>query len=62
MNIAELLAKEIAEKHAGLVETIAQGKAASHEDYKYMCGQLLAYTMVLHRIKDLKDKEERSDD
>lgn len=61
MDLFETIAKEIDEKVTQLKDHLAAGRAQTHEDYKYLCGEITGLLYVRGYLLDLKSHLENSD-
>ena len=61
MDLFEAITKEIDEKVTQLKDHLAAGRAQTHEDYKYLCGEITGLLYVRGYLLDLKSHLETSD-
>ena len=62
MNAFEILIKQADEKIEQLKDYLAEGKAASFEEYKKLCGEVRGLLIMRGYTLDLKQRLENSDD
>ena len=62
MNALELLVQQADEKITQLKDHLAEGKAASYEEYKSLCGEIRGLLTARQYILDLKQRMENSDE
>ena len=62
MNAFEILIKQADEKIEQLKDYLAEGKAASFEEYKKLCGEVRGLLIMRGYTLDLKQRMENADD
>ena len=62
MDVFEILIKQADEKIEQLKDYLAEGKAASFEEYKKLCGEVRGLLIMRGYTLDLKQTMENSDD
>lgn len=62
MDALELLIQQADEKISQLKDHLAEGKAASYEEYKALCGEIRGLLIARGNTLDLKKNLESSDD
>ena len=62
MDVFEILIKQADEKIEQLKDYLAEGKAASFEEYKKLCGEVRGLLIMRGYTLDLKQRLENSDD
>lgn len=62
MDALDLLVQQTDEKIVLLREHVAEGKAATFEEYKRLCGEIRGLLIARGYALDLKQKLEHSDD
>lgn len=62
MNALELLVQQADEKITQLKDHLAEGKAASYEEYKSLCGEIRGLLIARGYTLDLKKNLEESDE
>ena len=62
MDAFEVLIQQTDEKIAQLKDHLAEGKAASFEEYKRLCGEIRGLLLARGYIVDLQQKMEYSDE
>lgn len=61
MDLFDTVTKEIDDKVSQLKDHLAGGRAQTHEDYKYLCGEIKGLLYVRGYLLDLKTNLENSD-
>ena len=61
MDLFETITKEIDDKVSQLKDHLAAGRAQTHEDYKYLCGEITGLLYVRGYLLDLKSHLKNSD-
>ena len=62
MDVLELLDQQADEKISQLKDHLAEGKAASYEEYKALCGEIRGLLIARGNALDLKKNLEESDE
>lgn len=62
MDVFEILIKQADEKIEQLKDYLAEGKAASFEEYKKLCGEVRGLLIMRGYTLDLKQRMENADD
>jgi hypothetical protein len=62
MDALDLLVQQTDEKVAQLKDHLAEGKAASFEEYKRLCGEIRGLLTARGYVLDLRSKLENSDE
>ena len=62
MDVFEILIKQADEKIEQLKDYLAEGKAASFEEYKKLCGEVRGLLIMRGYTLDLKHRMENADD
>lgn len=62
MDVLELLVQQADEKISQLKDHLAEGKAASYEEYKALCGEIRGLLIARGNALDLKKNLEESDE
>lgn len=62
MDALELLVQQADEKISQLKDHLAEGKAASYEEYKALCGEIRGLLIARGNTLDLKKNLEESDE
>ena len=62
MDALELLVQQADEKISQLKDHLAEGKAASYEEYKALCGEIRGLLIARGNALDLKKNLEESDE
>ena len=62
MNALELLVQQADEQITQLKDHLAEGKAASYEEYKSLCGEIRGLLIARGYTLDLKKNLEESDE
>lgn len=52
------LRRKVEESVQNRADNVASGGAATHEEYRYLCGEIAGLRMVLRIMEDLHDDEE----
>lgn len=61
MDALDKIIQEMDEKVAQLKDHLAAGRAQTHEDYKYLCGEITGLLFARGYVLDLKSYMEHSD-
>lgn len=62
MDIFEVLIEQADDKVTQLKDYLAEGKAATYEEYKALCGEIKGLLIARGNVLDLKQKAENSDE
>jgi hypothetical protein len=62
MDAFDVLTQQVDEKVAQLKDFLSEGKAASYEEYKKLCGEIRGLLIARGYVLDLKQKMELMDE
>jgi hypothetical protein len=62
MNLEDVILLRLREEEESLVRAVAEGRPATFDEYKRLCGVVQGLRIAINHIHDLKDLMESSDD